>query len=259
MAAITNGIAYHGGLRPYASTFFIFSDYMRPSVRLAAMNKLPAIYLWTHDSIAVGEDGPTHQPIEHLASLRAMPNMTVIRPADATETAAAWHVIMPWTSGPVALILTRQKIPVLAETAERALEGVRRGAYVLADAAAGKPQVILIASGSEVHIALGARDLLAKEGVAARVVSMPSWELFAAQDAAYKDSVLPSSVRLRVSVEAAATFGWERHVGTHGRSIGLDRFGSSAPGEVNLEKLGFTADNVAREALRLIGDSGALK
>jgi len=259
MAAITNGIAYHGGLRPYASTFFIFSDYMRPSVRLAAMNKLPTIYLWTHDSIAVGEDGPTHQPIEHLASLRAMPNMTTIRPADANETAAAWRVVMPFTTGPVALILTRQKLPVLAETAERAAEGVRRGAYVLADASSGRPQVILIASGSEVHVALDARQLLAKEGVTARVVSMPSWELFAAQDAAYKESVLPSSVSLRVSVEAGATFGWERYVGSHGRSIGLDRFGSSAPGEVNFEKLGFTPENVAREVLALVGDSGALK
>jgi transketolase len=258
MAAITNGLAYHGGLRPYASTFFIFSDYMRPSVRLAAMNRLRAIYLWTHDSVAVGEDGPTHQPIEHLASLRAMPNMTTLRPADANETAAAWRVVMPWTSGPIGLILTRQKVPNLAETADRARAGVARGAYVLADAPSGRPQLILIASGSEVHVALGARELLAKEGISVRVVSMPSWELFAAQDGAYRESVLPAALKLRLSVEAGATFGWERHVGPAGASIGIDRFGASAPGEVNFEKLGFTPQHVAEVARKLVERAGAL-
>lgn len=252
MAAITNGIAYHGGLRPYASTFFIFSDYMRPSVRLAAMNHLPVIYVWTHDSIAVGEDGPTHEPIEQLASLRAMPNMTTLRPADATETAAAWRVAMKMESGPVGLILTRQKLPVLAETAERAREGVQHGGYVLADAVRGVAKVILIASGSEVYLALGARAALAKEGIEARVVSMPSCDLFDAQEAEYKESVLPSAIQLRVSVEAAATYGWERYVGPHGRSIGIDRFGASAPGDLNLEKFGFTVKHVVEVASALV-------
>ncbi len=252
MAAITNGLAYHGGIRPYASTFFIFSDYMRPSVRLAAMNHLAAIYVWTHDSIAVGEDGPTHEPIEQLASFRAMPNMTTIRPADATETAEAWRVAMLHTSGPVGLILTRQKVPVLAEAAARAREGVARGAYVLADSNNATPQLILIATGSEVHVALGARQALARDGIDARVVSMPSPDLFAMQDADYYESVLPEAVQLRVSVEAATTYGWERYVGPRGISIGIDRFGSSAPGEVNLVNFGFTVEHVAQVAAALV-------
>jgi transketolase len=255
MTAITNGIAYHGGARAYASTFFIFSDYMRPSVRLAAMNHLPAIYLWTHDSVAVGEDGPTHQPIEQLASFRAMPNMTILRPADANETVEAWRLLMGIQTGPVGLVLTRQKLPVLSETAERARDGVRRGAYVLAEASGGRPQMILIATGSEVHPALAARAILEKDGVATRVVSMPSCEIFDAQDGSYRDAVLPPGVSLRVSVEAGATYGWSRYVGSRGVSIGIDRFGASAPGEVNLEKLGFTAENIARVASSLLHDS----
>jgi transketolase len=257
MTAITNGMAYHGGVRPYASTFFIFSDYMRPSIRLAAMNQLPAIFLWTHDSIAVGEDGPTHEPIEQLASLRAMPNMTLIRPADANETVAAWRVVMQWRTGPVGLVLSRQKLPVLQETAVHAAAGVQRGAYVLADAEGGRPAIILIASGSEVQVALAARELLSKEGIAARVVSMPSWELFESQERSYRESVLPSSVPRRVSIEAGATLGWERYVGSAGVTFGIDRFGASAPCEVNLEKFGFTAEAVATIAKDLFNGTGA--
>jgi transketolase len=253
MTAITNGMAYHGGLRPYASTFFIFSDYMRPSIRLAAMNGLATIFLWTHDSIAVGEDGPTHEPIEQLASLRAMPNMTLIRPADANETVAAWVVAMQHTSGPIGLVLSRQRLPVLQETAQHAAAGVQRGAYVLVDAEGGRPAVILIASGSEVQIALAARELLLADAITARVVSMPSWELFESQEPSYRESVLPSSVARRVSIEAGATFGWQRYVGPAGVVCGIDRFGASAPYEVNLEKFGFTAAAVAAIARKLVG------
>lgn len=252
MAGITNGMAYHGGVRPYASTFFIFSDYMRPSVRLAAMNGLPAIYLWTHDSIAVGEDGPTHEPIEQLASLRAMPNMTLFRPADANETVAAWRVAMALRTGPIGFVLSRQTLPVLQETADHAGTGVARGAYVLADPAGARPQVILMASGSEVQIAIGARQILDADGIGARVVSMPSWELFEAQDAAYRESVLPAAVTLRVSIEAGATLGWERYVGTAGVAFGINRFGASAPADMNLKQFGFTAENIAVIARRLV-------
>ena len=246
MGAIANGMAYHRGLRPFVATFFVFSDYMRPAVRLAALNELPVIFVWTHDSVALGEDGPTHQPIEHLMSLRAMPHLMVIRPCDANETAEAWRWAMQHRDGPVALVLTRQKLPVLDRTALAPAAGLARGAYVLADAAGGAPQAIVIATGSEVHVALAARTLLAAEGIGTRVVSMPCWETFAAQDEAYRESVLPAVVKARVSVEAGVTFGWHRWIGESGVAIGIDRYGASAPGEINLQKFGFTAENVAQ-------------
>jgi len=250
MGAIANGIAYHGGLRSFVATFFCFSDYMRPAVRLAALNELPVTFVWTHDSIALGEDGPTHQPVEHLMSLRAMPGLAVVRPADANETAEAWRFAIEQRHRPVALILSRQKLPVLDR--ERA-RGVARGAYVVADAAQGDPKAILIATGAEVHVALAAQELLAGEGISTRVVSMPCWEAFMEQDAAYRDSVLPRSIRARVSVEAGVTLGWERWIGDGGAAVGLDRYGASAPGEINLERLGFTAQNVASKVRSVLG------
>lgn len=251
MGAIANGIAYHGGLRPYVATFFVFSDYMRPAVRLAAMGRLPVIYVWTHDSIALGEDGPTHQPVEHLASLRAIPNLTVLRPADANETSVAWQCALEHRSGPVALVLTRQKVPTLDRTILGSAQLVSRGAYILADTPS--PRLILIASGSEVHLALAARTVLEREGLATRVVSMPSWELFAAQESSYRDSVLPPTVRARVAIEAGVSMGWERWVGDAGAIIGLNRFGASAPAEILLDQLGFNVPNVVETAKRVLG------
>ncbi len=252
MGAACNGIAYHGGLVVFCGTFFNFSDYMRPAVRLAALSELPVIYVWTHDSIALGEDGPTHQPVEQLASLRAMPNLVLLRPADATETVVAWRIALERRHGPTALVLTRQKVPVLDRGALGHADGVRRGAYVLADAPGGRPELILIGTGSEVSLVLAARAALAREGVPARVVSMPSWELFAAQPADYRDRVLPPAVRRRLAVEAAATLGWERWVGSDGAVIGLDRFGASAPGDVALRELGFTVEHVLTRARALL-------
>jgi transketolase len=249
MGAITNGIMYHRGLRPFAATFFTFSDYMRPAVRLAALNGLPVVFVWTHDSIGLGEDGPTHQPIEHLMSLRAMPNLAVVRPADANETVEAWRWALTQRTRPVALVLSRQKLPVFERGAGfgQARE-LMRGAYVLADAPGGTPDVILIATGSEVAVAVAARDELARSGVGARVVSMPCWEAFLEQDDAYRDDVLPPAVAARVSVEAGVTFGWERWIGAHGIAIGVDRYGASAPGEIVLREYGFTAAHVADAA-----------
>ena len=243
MGAILNGMALHGGIRPYGSTFFVFSDYMRPTIRLAALMGLPVIYVFTHDSIMVGEDGPTHQPVEHLPSLRAMPGLVLLRPADANETAAAWRVALEHRDGPVALVLSRQKLPILEGVDP---EGVARGAYVLADAE--DPRVLLLATGSEVEVALGAQKLLAEEGIAARVVSMPSWELFEAQPRAYRDSVLPPEITARVAVEAATPLGWDRYVGPEGAVIGMTRFGASAPYQVLAREFGFTAENVAAQA-----------
>ena len=236
MGCITNGLAVHGGLKPYAATFFVFSDYMRPAVRLSALMEAPSVWVWTHDSVFLGEDGPTHQPIEHLASLRAMPHLWVIRPADANETVAAWEIALNRSDGPVGLVLTRQDLPVLEGTHR---EGVGRGGYILRDGS----DVTLLATGSEVHVGLEAADLLTGDGVSARVVSLPSWELFAAQDDEYRTEVLGDAPR--VAIEAAAGFGWERMVGGDGLILGIDRFGASAPDRVIAEKLGFTGPAVA--------------
>jgi len=251
MGSILNGLALHGGLLPYGGTFMVFSDYMRPPVRLAAMMGLPIVYVWTHDSAWLGEDGPTHQPVEQLAALRAIPNLVMIRPADANETAAAWRVALERRDGPTGLALTRQKLPVLFETNRSPADTVARGGYVLADSS-GIPDVLLIASGSEVHVALEARDVLAQKGVAVRVVSMPSWELFDAQSKSYQESVLPPEVTARLAIEAGVTQGWAKYVGPSGDVIGRDRFGASAPYKVLMEKFGFTGEAVAERALRLI-------
>jgi transketolase len=251
MGAIVNGMALHGGVIPYGGTFLIFSDYMRPAIRLAALMKTHVIFIFTHDSIGLGEDGPTHQPIEHLASLRAIPGLTVLRPADANETVACWRLALE-RKGPVALVLTRQNLPIIGDVG-RVRAGVPRGAYVLAGGDSGQPDILLLATGSEVWVALSARELLAQRGLSARVVSMPSWELFEEQPQAYRDEVLPPTVRARVAVEAAATFGWHKYVGDHGDIVGLDRFGASAPGKVVYEKLGFTPEHVAERAGALVG------
>jgi transketolase len=251
MGAILNGMSLHGAVRPYGSTFLVFADYMRASIRLAALMEQPVIYVFTHDSIWVGEDGPTHQPVEQLASLRAIPQLVVIRPADANETAAAWQVAVENTDGPTALILSRQRLPVLAGTAKPTAAGVRRGAYVLADGD-GDPEVVLIASGSEVALAAEARALLTEAGVVTRLVSMPSWELFRAQPEAYRGGVLPEGVP-RLAVEAGVALGWREWVGSEGDVVGIDGFGASAPGSVVAERYGFTPEAVAARAERLLG------
>ena len=256
MTSILTGMAHHGGVVPYGATFLTFSDYMRPGIRLAALSDAHVIYVWTHDSIALGEDGPTHQPVEQIASLRAMPNMTVIRPADANETIEAWRVAVRHTSGPVGLVLTRQKLPVLDRTTLAPAAGTARGAYVLADANSDAvPELILIATGSEVSLALAAHRQLSSNGVRSRVVSMPSWELFEAQPKAYRDSVLPAAVSARVSVEAASPFGWERYVGPTGVIIGVNHFGASAPGPEVMERYGFTVEHVVATAETVIADN----
>jgi transketolase len=243
MGAMTNGIAAHGGLRPACATFFTFSDYMKNTIRLAALMRLPSIFVFTHDSVGLGEDGPTHQPIEHLAALRAIPGLVTIRPADAREAAAAWAVALGRTHGPTALVLSRQALPTLDGPAD-----VGRGGYVLADG----DDAALIATGSEVAVALAARDLLAADGVSARVVSMPSFELFRAQEPAYREAVLPPELAARVSVEAAATFGWAEWIGCHGEAVGIDRFGVSAPGDEALRHLGITPEAVAAATARAL-------
>ena len=255
MGAILNGLALHGAVRPVGSTFLIFSDYMRPPIRLAALCHLPAIYVFTHDSIGLGEDGPTHQPIEQLASLRAIPNATVIRPADPTEVVEAWRAAIRHTSGPVALVFTRQKVPVIDRARYGPANGLRLGAYVLADAPGGKPVAILMASGSEVELVLGAYEKLAAAGIAARAVSMPCMELFASQPREYRDAVLPPSVRARLAVEAASPQSWYRWVGDHGAVLGLERFGASAPYQRIYQELGLTVENVVRRAKELLQQS----
>ncbi|MGC8668637.1 MAG: transketolase [Chthonomonadales bacterium] len=252
MAAAANGIAAHGGLRPFVATFFNFVDYLRPALRLSALMELPVIYVFTHDSIALGEDGPTHQPVEQLAALRATPHMVTIRPADANEAAEAWRAAVEHTSGPVALILTRQKLPTLDRASMGPASGLRKGAYILVEAPGGTPDVVLIASGSEVSAAVEASKLLGAQGVRASVVSMPSWELFDAQDEDYRRQVLPPDVK-KLAVEAGSPLGWHRFVGTDGEVIGLDHFGASAPMEVLLEEFGFTPRHIAERALRLLG------
>jgi transketolase len=246
MGGILNGLALHGGVRPYGGTFLIFSDYMRPAIRLAALMELPVIFVFTHDSIGLGEDGPTHQPVEHLTALRAIPNLAVIRPADATETVEAWRAALSRRKGPTALVLTRQAVPVLEYDATYPAQGAARGGYILREVE--RPEVILIASGSEVHIALAAQELLAAEKVGARVVSMPSWELFDGQSEEYRESVLPSSLRARVAIEAGATLAWARYTGLDGAAIGLDRFGASAPAQVLYEQFRITPTAVAEAA-----------
>ncbi len=252
MAGLLNGLATYPGLRVYGGTFLVFSDFMRPAVRLAALMGLPVIYVWTHDSIFVGEDGPTHEPVEQVMSLRLIPNMTVIRPADANETAAAWKFALEHRTGPVALALTRQNLPTLSRF-EQAMEGVARGGYVLRDSPLETLDLLLIATGSEVHLAVEAQQALAQEGIGARVVSLPSWERFEAQPAAYRESVLPAAVTRRLSIEAGVTTGWQRYVGAAGASIGVDRFGASAPYKVLAEQYGLTTAHVITEAKALLG------
>jgi len=254
MGAILNGLALHGGVRPVGSTFLIFSDYMRPPIRLAALCGLPVIYVFTHDSIGLGEDGPTHQPIEQLAALRAIPDLVVIRPADATETVEAWRLAILSQSGPVALVLTRQKVPVIDRARYAPANGLRLGGYVLADAGGAKPAIVLLASGSEVELALGAYERLTAEGIAARVVSVPSMELFARQPQEYREAVLPPAVAARLAVEAAAPQPWYRWIGDRGAVLGLERFGASAPYQRIYQELGLTVDNVVRRAKELLDE-----
>ncbi|MDD5082785.1 MAG: transketolase, partial [Dehalococcoidales bacterium] len=251
MGTIANGMALHGGIIPFAGTFLIFSDYMRPPVRLAALMGIRVIYVFTHDSVGLGQDGPTHQPVEQLMGLRTIPGLVTIRPADATETAEAWRVAIERRRGPTALILTRQNVPVLDRLGLAPAEGLRRGGYVLW-AAGNPPDIILIGTGSEVHIALQAGILLRDKGVIARVISLPSWELFDAQPEKYRHEVLPPDIRERISIEAAAPIGWERYVGLDGMAIGVPHFGASAPGEVIYGKLGITAQNVVDNALKML-------
>jgi transketolase len=253
MGGIVNGLAAHGGFIPYGSTFLIFSDYMRPAIRLAALQKLHAMHVFTHDSIALGEDGPTHQPIEQLVSLRAIPGLTVIRPADANETAVAWKVAITSQERPVLLVLTRQDVPTLDRSKHPAATGLVNGGYIISGADDNAPDIILMASGSEVSLITAAADTLGQEGVKVRCVSMPSWDLFDAQPPAYRDTVLPPSVTKRLAVEAGSTLGWERYVGQAGDVIGIDHFGASAPAKVLLKEFGFGADNVVARARKLLG------
>jgi transketolase len=248
MGAILNGLAL-AKLRAFGSGFLIFSDYGRGSLRLSAIMEIPVIYIFTHDSIGVGEDGPTHQPVEQLASLRAIPGLVDIRPCDANEVAEAWRVIMEIKREPVVLVLSRQALPTLDRSKLAPASGLRQGAYVLSDATNGKPDVLLIGTGSEISLCLGAQEALRKQGVEARVISMPSWKLFEDQDEAYRESVLPSHIRARVSVEQAARFGWERYVGIDGARVGMRTFGESAPLQKLLKKFGFTVDAVVAAAI----------
>jgi transketolase len=248
MGAMVNGMAYHGGVIPFGGTFLTFSDYMRGSVRISALAHLHTIWIFTHDSVWLGEDGPTHQSVEHIAALRAIPNLTVIRPADANETVVAWKYALTQREGPVALILSRQDLPIIDRSVCVKAENLMKGAYVLTDAEGGKPDVILIASGSEVSLALEGKALLEERGIKARVVSMPSWELFEAQPQKYRDGVLPPSLKARVVLEAGVSMGWHKYAGEKGRIIANDRFGASAPYKVLKVKFGFTPERVVREA-----------
>jgi transketolase len=254
MGSITNGLAYHGGVIPFSATFFTFSDYMRPAMRLAALSELGSVFVYTHDSIGLGEDGPTHQPVEHLAAVRAIPNMVLFRPGDANEVTEGWRVAIERRHAPTTLVFSRQGLPVLDRTKFGAVEGARKGAYVLSKPAHGEaPHVILIGTGSELSIAVSASELLANDGIAVSVVSMPSWELFSAQPVEYRNQVLPPSVKARVAVEAGSPLGWERWVGDEGDVVGLDRFGASAPYQTIYQHLGFTAEHVAERARALLG------
>jgi transketolase len=253
MGAIANGMAAHGGFIPYTATFMVFSDYMRPPIRLAAIMGLRVINVFTHDSIAVGEDGPTHEPVEQLAALRAIPNLDVIRPGDANETAVAWKIAIESAKNPTAIILSRQNVPTLDRNKFASAEGVRKGAYVLLDAPGGSPELILIGTGAETDLVAKAVEKLQADGIKARAVSMPSWELFEAQEQSYRDAVLPPGVHARLAVEAGVRQGWERWVGDHGSGVGVNRYGASAPGGLVLEKYGFTVDNVIAKAKALLG------
>ncbi|MEE9420215.1 MAG: transketolase C-terminal domain-containing protein, partial [Desulfatiglandaceae bacterium] len=252
MGSLLNGMALHGGLIPYGGPFLVFSDYMRPAIRLAALMGLKVIFIFTHDSIGLGEDGPTHQPIEQLAALRAIPNLVVIRPCDANETAEAWKVAMESADGPVALALTRQGVPVLDRNTFAPATRLSQGAYVLMDAQDGRADVILIGTGSEVHIAIDAAKRLEEKGVGVRVVSMPSWELFEKQSEEYRLEVLPPEIEARLAIEAGVPQGWHSYVGSMGEVIGLDHFGASAPAKVLYEKFGITPDRVVERALALM-------
>jgi transketolase len=254
MGAIANGMALHGGIIPYTATFLIFYDYMRPPVRLAALMGLRVIYIFTHDSIGLGEDGPTHQPIEQLMGLRMVPNLVTLRPADATEIVEAWKVALKRRQGPTALILSRQNLPILNRSTLSPASGVHRGGYVLWESA-NSPEVILIGTGSEVHIALEAGIKLKEQGINARVISMPSWELFDAQPLEFRNEVLPPGIKARVSIEAGTIVGWERYIGLDGIAVGLNQFGASAPGKVIYEQLGLTASHVADKAVWLLQGS----
>jgi transketolase len=252
MGAIVNGMAVHGGVIPYCATFLTFADYMREPIRLSALSQYPSIWIFTHDSIGVGEDGPTHQPVEHLLSLRAIPGLTVIRPADANETAVAWKVAVEHRHGPTLLAFTRQSVPTIDRSLFSPAEGLARGAYVLADLGEGDPEIILMASGSEVSLIIEAGLQLAAEAVAVRLVSFPSWELFDAQERAYRENVLPAMIKARLAVEAGVSIGWERWVGDKGDIIGINRFGASAPYEVIYREVGLTIGNIVKRAFRMI-------
>jgi len=252
MGAALNGLALHGGLQVYGATFFVFSDYVRPAVRLSALMGVPVTYVFTHDSVAVGEDGPTHEPVEHLASLRAMPGLSVIRPADANETVAAWHTAITSESTPTALVLSRQNLEVMKNTKAEAMEGVAKGAYIVSPASKAEADAILIATGSEVNLAVKAQEALKEEGIDASVVSMPSWDLFEKQDAMYKEAVLPKAVTKRLSIEMGASLGWHKYVGTEGDVLAIDTFGASATGNLVIEKYGFTVENVVAKVKQLM-------
>jgi transketolase len=248
-------MALHGGVIPYGGTFFVFSDYCRPAIRLAALSHIPSIFVFTHDSIGLGEDGPTHQPVEHLPALRAIPNLLILRPADANETVQAWKVALERRNGPVALLLTRQGLPVYDRAKMGPAANLAKGAYILLDTDKVYPDIILIASGSEVQFAVEACHKLAEQGIGARVVSMPSWELFREQSPEYRDSVLPPAVKARLAIEAAVPLGWTQWVGLAGTVIAMDRFGASAPYKIIYEQLGFTTENVVLQALQTIDKS----
>lgn len=252
MGAVVNGMALHGGIIPYGGTFLVFSDYMRPAVRISALSHIPSIWVYTHDSIGVGEDGPTHQPVEHLAALRAIPELTVLRPADANETAQAWVYAIKHRSGPTALALSRQSLPVLDRTRYQSAEGVLKGAYVLADLGSEQPELILMASGSEVELIVKAGDQLAADGVSLRLVSFPSWELFREQDASYRQGVLPKEIAKRLAVEAGVSQGWREWVGEHGKTLAVDRYGASAPAGTIYEQYGLTVEKVVEKARELL-------
>jgi transketolase len=252
MGALVNGMAYHGGVIPYGATFMVFSDYMRPPLRISALSHLGSIWVFTHDSIGVGEDGPTHQPVEQLAALRAIPNLVTLRPADANEVTVAWQIAIENRHRPTALVLTRQNLPTLDRTVYASAEGVRKGAYVLADLGMGEPQFLLMASGSEVGLIIKAGQRLASQGMSVRLVSFPSWELFAEQDQAYRDSVFPPAIELRLAVEAGVSLGWHRWVGSKGRILALDRFGASAPAAEAFKNLGFSVENIETMVLNML-------